>query len=87
MSRKYTLKEIADARIGNKIVVHIQTRSEYDKLMEVCPAKFNHWSPTYNWYLNLGGLSDTRKSYENFEYTVIEMEDIIFGDENEYILI
>lgn len=80
--RKYSLAEIADMKKGNWIVIHIPTIDDYRKLKEVCPAKFNSYSPKYKYYLNQGGVSDTSTYYENNYYVILEMDDIIFDTSN-----
>lgn len=60
-------------------VIHIETEEEYNKVKSVLK---NEYSTKYKYYLvgGSGGLSESRKLYENQKYVIYEMNQIIFEE-------
>lgn len=71
-------KRLEDLRYSD--VIHIETQEEYDKVKSKVRSGYEE---NYKYYL-VGGLgySKTRAGYENSNYTIYEMDQIIFKEES-----
>lgn len=62
-------------------VIHIETQEEYNKVKSIVGSDYDS---KYNYYLvKYAGVAENRAVYENQEYTIYEMNQIIF-EETEY---
>ena len=83
---KYNIKDIknwyGESKMPTFLCIHIETKWQHKKL-KTYMSRLTGWSNGYPWYLQSGGYSNIRSSYENNSYLIIEFDDIIFEQEYE----